>query len=76
MRPGDRLSEGLFLNHAVAQNVVSASTDGTAIVVISDDVPELADIADRIVVMRNGEIAAELQGPDIREERIVDELAA
>lgn len=24
--PGDRLSEGLFLNHTVAQNVVSAST--------------------------------------------------
>ena len=160
--PGDRLSEGLFLNHTVAQNVVSASTaeipltfglvlrrsvaaiakrmidafdikapsawtavrtlsggnqqrvvlakwfvekprililngptvgvdigskreimsllrnlsaDGTAIIVISDDVPELAEIADRIIVMRNGTIAVELQESEIREERIIEELA-
>lgn len=160
--PGDRLSEGLFLNHTVAQNIVSASTagiprtiglvmrrslnviarrmidafgiktpsaqvavrtlsggnqqrvvlakwfvekprililngptvgvdvgskreilsllrnlsaDGTAIMVISDDVPELAEIADRIIVMRNGAIAVELRGSEIREERILDELA-
>ncbi|MGH7056477.1 MAG: sugar ABC transporter ATP-binding protein [Acetobacteraceae bacterium] len=161
--PGDRLSEGLFLSHTIAQNVVSASTGeiprtvglvlrrsvnaiarrmidafgiktpsprvavrtlsggnqqrvvlakwfvekprililngptvgvdigskrailallrdlaggGTAIIVISDDVPELAEIADRIVVMRNGAIGAELCGPEIREERILSELAA
>jgi simple sugar transport system ATP-binding protein len=161
--PGDRLSEGLFLNHTVAQNVVSASTteiprtfglvlqrsigaiagrmikafgikapspwvpvrtlsggnqqrvvlakwfvekprililngptvgvdvgskqeimsllrhlstNGTAIIVISDDVPELAEIADRIIVMRNGAIAAELRGPEIRQDRIIQELAA
>lgn len=161
--PGDRLSEGLFLNHSVAQNVVSASTaeiprtaglvlrrsvhalalrmieafaiktpsaeipvrtlsggnqqrvvlakwfvrrprililngptvgvdvgskreilallrelsgGGTAIIVISDDVPELAEIADRIIVMRRGAIAATLRGPEIREQRILQELAA
>jgi simple sugar transport system ATP-binding protein len=161
--PGDRLSEGLFLNHTVAQNVVSASTaeiphtfglvlrssvnaiarrmieafgiktpspwvavrtlsggnqqrvvlakwfiekprililngptvgvdigskreimsllrnlsaGGTAIIVISDDVPELAEIADRIIVMRNGAIAVELGASEISEERILNELAA
>jgi simple sugar transport system ATP-binding protein len=161
--PGDRLSEGLFLNHSIAQNVVAASTaripltfglvlqrsvtaiarrmvaafgiktpsasvpvrtlsggnqqrvvlakwfvekprililngptvgvdigskreimsllrdlsaEGTAIIVISDDVPELAEISDRIIVMRNGAIAAELDGPEISEARIIDELAA
>ncbi len=161
--PADRLSEGLFLNHTVAQNVVSASTaeiprtlglvlrrsvngiarrmidafgiktpsprvpvrtlsggnqqrvvlakwfvekprililngptvgvdigskreimallrdlraGGTAIIVISDDVPELAEIADRVILMRNGAIAVELRGPEIREARILSELAA
>ena len=161
--PGDRLSEGLFLNHSVAQNVIAASTDkipltmglvlkrsvsaiarrmikafgiktpsdsvavrtlsggnqqrvvlakwfvdkprililngptvgvdigskreitsllrdlsadGTAIIVISDDVPELAEISDRIIVMRNGAVASELQGADISEARILQELAA
>ncbi|MGH7161287.1 MAG: D-xylose ABC transporter ATP-binding protein, partial [Acetobacteraceae bacterium] len=49
---------------------------GTAIIVISDDVPELVEIADRIILMRNGAIAVELRGPEIREERILSELAA
>lgn len=161
--PGDRLSEGLFLNHSVAQNVVAASTDkipltmglvlkrsvvgiarrmvkafgikttselvavrtlsggnqqrvvlakwfverprililngptvgvdigskreimsllrslsqeGTAIIVISDDVPELAEISDRIILMRNGAVAAELSGTRISESHILEELAA
>ncbi len=161
--PGDRLTEGLFLNHAIALNIVSASTqdiertfgfirrgaidaiarrmieafdiktpsawipvralsggnqqrvvlakwfvekprililngptvgvdvgskleimhllrnlsaEGTAIIVISDDVPELVAIADRVIVMRNGAIAAELRGVEITEERIVNEVAA
>ncbi|MGH7120730.1 MAG: sugar ABC transporter ATP-binding protein [Acetobacteraceae bacterium] len=161
--PGDRLSEGLFLNHTVAQNIVAVSTaeipriwglvlrrsitaiarrmidafgikasspsaavrtlsggnqqrvvlakwlvrkprililngptvgvdigskreimsllrdlsaGGTAIIVISDDVPELVEVADRIIVMRGGSVAVELRGPEIREERILEELAA
>lgn len=161
--PGDRLSEGLFLNHSIAQNVIAASiaeiprtvglvlsrsvnaiarrlvkefdirtpstrlpvrtlsggnqqrvvlakwfvrrprvlmlngptvgvdvgskreimallrdfsADGTAIIVISDDVSELVQIADRVLVMRNGAIAAELLATDIDEERILSELVA
>lgn len=50
--------------------------DGTAIIVISDDVPELAQVADRIVVMRNGAIATELLDADITEQHILDSLAA
>ncbi|MDA3921888.1 MAG: sugar ABC transporter ATP-binding protein [Salinisphaera sp.] len=161
--PGDRLNEGLFLDHTIAQNIVSASTaaiphtfglvlrhsveaiakrmieafgiktpsssapvrtlsggnqqrvvlakwfvqkprililngptvgvdigskqeiisllrnlssDGTSIIIISDDVPELAEVADRIIVMRNGEVAVELCESEICQDRIFDELAA
>jgi simple sugar transport system ATP-binding protein len=161
--PGDRLTEGLFLDHSVAQNVVAASTgevprraglvlkrsvvalakrmidafgiktssavapvrtlsggnqqrvvlakwfvrkprvlmlngptvgvdvgskreimsllqqlssDGTAIIVISDDVSELVEVCDRVLVMRHGEVATELLGDELDEDRITQELVA
>lgn len=52
------------------------SSTGTAIIVISDDVSELVEVADRILVMRAGAIATELLGSDITEDRIIAELAA
>lgn len=161
--PGDRLTEGLFLDHSVGQNVVAASLDsiprslgvitkrattviaermvkslgiktpdtvtpvrnlsggnqqrvvlakwlarqpkllmlngptvgvdigskreimtllralgdnGAAVIVISDDVSELAQVCDRILVMRAGTIATELRGPEVEEDRIMSELVA
>jgi len=49
---------------------------GAAVIVISDDVSELAQVCDRILVMRSGAIATELRGSDIEEDRIMNELVA
>jgi ABC-type sugar transport system ATPase subunit len=44
---------------------------GTAVMVISSELPEVIGLSDRIAVMREGQIAGELSGDDITEERIV-----
>jgi inositol transport system ATP-binding protein len=44
---------------------------GTAIVVISSDLPEVLAVADRILVMREGRITGELNGTDATEEKIM-----
>lgn len=161
--PGDRLTEGLFLNHSIAQNVVAAhighiqrwlglvtnravidigdrmvnelkiktsssqapvrtlsggnqqrvvlakwllrepkvlmcngptvgvdigskreiltllrglSDNGGAIIIISDDVPELVEVCDRVLIMRSGRLAVELRSEQISEERIHAEMVA
>jgi ribose transport system ATP-binding protein len=43
----------------------AASAAGLPVVVISSDVAELVDLCDRVLVMADGRIAAELAGPDL-----------
>ena len=50
---------------ALAQN-------GVGIIVISSDVEELAILADRVVVLREGQVTGELVGDDISEARIIE----
>lgn len=45
---------------------------GVGILVISSDVEELALLADRVLVMREGHITGELTGADITEARIIE----
>ena len=45
---------------------------GVGVIVISSDVEELAILADRIVVMREGQVVGELAGDAITEARIVE----
>jgi ribose transport system ATP-binding protein len=44
---------------------------GYAILFHSSDMPELVHVADRVLVLRNGRIAATLEGGGISEERIL-----
>jgi ABC-type sugar transport system ATPase subunit len=44
---------------------------GTAIVLVSSDLPEVLALADRIVVMREGRVAGELSRADATEEKVV-----
>ena len=44
---------------------------GVGILVISSELPEIVGIADRVLVMREGEIVGELAGNDISQENIV-----
>ncbi len=44
---------------------------GTAVVVISSDLPEVLAVADRILVLREGRIAGEVSGSDATEEKVM-----
>jgi hypothetical protein len=45
---------------------------GVGIIVISSDVEELAILADRVVVLREGHVTGELAGDEISEARIIE----
>ena len=42
-----------------------------AILMVSSDMPEVISMSDRVIVFKNGEIAGELTGGDITEEKIL-----
>jgi ribose transport system ATP-binding protein len=46
------------------------AAEGRAIVVVSSELPEVIRVSDRVLVMREGRIAAELTGPEITEANI------
>lgn len=52
------------------------SMEGLAVLIISDDVPELMAISNRVIVVRRGRIAGELSGERLTEHEILKELAA
>lgn len=47
------------------------AASGIGILVVSSDLPEILQISDRVYVMRQGEIAAELEDRDINQETII-----
>jgi ABC-type sugar transport system ATPase subunit len=51
--------------------MVDLLKQGKAIIMISSDMPELISMSDRIMVMRNGSMVAEVQKGDISEENIL-----
>ena len=51
--------------------MTSLVKEGKAIIMISSDMPELIAMSDKILVMRNGSIQAELKGSRINEETIL-----
>jgi ABC-type sugar transport system ATPase subunit len=44
---------------------------GVAIVLVSSDLPELVEMSDRVIVMREGRVVAELAGNDINQESVL-----
>ncbi|MBQ1761784.1 MAG: sugar ABC transporter ATP-binding protein [Aquincola sp.] len=56
--------------------IQSLSAKGMGLLVISDDLPELLQNCDRILVMRNGRMAAEYAADAVQEERLVDAMLA
>jgi ABC-type sugar transport system ATPase subunit len=55
----------------VHQMLYKLSRQGTAVLVISSDLPEILDISDRIYVMREGTISGELSRLDATEEAVM-----
>ena len=47
-----------------------------AVVIVSDDIPEIVQIANRVLIIHQGETAAEFEGTDIKEASLYKELAA
>jgi simple sugar transport system ATP-binding protein len=50
--------------------------EGMAVIIVSDDIPEIVQIANRVIVIHHGETAAELEASEISEARLYKELAA
>lgn len=44
---------------------------GVAIVLVSSDLPELVEMSDRVIVMRDGRVIAELSGDDLTQETVL-----
>jgi ribose transport system ATP-binding protein len=44
---------------------------GKAIIMVSSEMPELIALADRVIVIRGGGVAAILSGEEITEERLI-----
>jgi ribose transport system ATP-binding protein len=45
---------------------------GGSVIIVSSDLPELAEICDRVLVMFDGKITKELSGDDLTQERILE----
>ncbi|WP_329564465.1 sugar ABC transporter ATP-binding protein [Kitasatospora sp. NBC_01266] len=65
----------------IYQIIADLAKEGTALLVISSELPEVLGLADRVVVMQNGRITGELDRAEATEERILalamaDDLAS
>jgi L-arabinose transport system ATP-binding protein len=57
--------------YEIYQIMYSLAESGKAVVFVSSDLPEVMGVADRIVVMRNGEIVGSLDREEVSEERLL-----
>lgn len=62
--------------HEILEMLRARADQGMAIIVISDDVPELLAVCHRVVVVRRGRLVAELAGANLTESTILGELVA
>ncbi|GAB3934414.1 hypothetical protein GCM10027614_07380 [Micromonospora vulcania] len=60
----------------VQRLIVELAREGLAVVLISSDLEELVEGADRVVVLRAGAVVGELTGDDVSEQAIMARLAA
>jgi rhamnose transport system ATP-binding protein len=49
----------------------SLAADGVAVVMVSSELPEVLGMSDRVLVMREGRIVAEIQRADASEESVM-----
>lgn len=48
------------------------AAQGVAVVLVSSDLPELVEMSDRVLVMREGSINAELSAPDLTQQAVLE----
>ena len=56
---------------AVHDFMSELAAEGLAVIMVSSEIPEILGMSDRVIVMREGRIAAELTGPAMTPERLV-----
>ncbi len=55
--------------HLILQNLANA---GMAIIIVSDDLPEVIENCSKVIVLKNGKAVAELETSDLQEQTILD----
>ncbi|PUB13232.1 sugar ABC transporter ATP-binding protein [Yoonia sediminilitoris] len=60
---------------AVHEFMAELAAQGLAVVMVSSEIPEVLGMSDRVIVMREGRIAAELAGDDLQPETLVRHAA-
>lgn len=58
----------------ILEKVRHVAMSGSAVVLGSTDAEQLAQVSDRVIVLRRGQVVAELTGADITKDRIVEEM--
>nr|WP_139838697.1 sugar ABC transporter ATP-binding protein [Pseudoruegeria aquimaris] len=60
---------------AVHEFMAELAAQGLAVIMVSSEIPEILGMSDRVIVMREGRIAAELAGEDLTPETLVRHAA-
>lgn len=60
----------------ILQILRQLAAQGTAVLVISDDIPEVVEVCERALVMRGGRLVAELGGDALTEDALMPEIMA
>jgi ribose transport system ATP-binding protein len=58
---------------AIYESLAGVAETGAGVLIASTDVEEVCSLCDRVMVMREGRVAAVLQGDDRTEERVLAE---
>lgn len=60
----------------ILQILRDLAAQGTGVLLISDDIPEVVEVCDRVLVMRDGRMVAEFDGERVSEDAIMPEIVA
>lgn len=60
---------------AVHEFMAELAAQGLSVIMVSSEIPEVIGMSDRVIVMRDGRIAAELAGDELRPEALVRHAA-
>lgn len=60
---------------AVHEFMAELASQGLSVIMVSSEIPEVVGMSDRVIVMRDGRIAAELKGDEISPETLVRHAA-
>lgn len=73
----DEPTKGIDIGSKAAVHAFMAelAAEGLAVIMVSSEIPEILGMSDRVIVMREGLIAAELSGPELTPETLVRHAA-